>query len=78
MTAGRLNSVDELPPGAGEADAADAPVSVLHQVYGAFADALGAQEGYKEVAERLRQALIKDGGRSEAALRTALFGSDRP
>lgn len=51
-------------------------VSVLHQVYGAFADALGAEEGRKSAAERLRKVLIIDGARSEAALRAALFEGD--
>ena len=52
------------------------PISVLHQVYEAFADALGDQEGCEDAAERLRKTLVQDGKRSESVLRAALFGSE--
>ena len=64
------------PPDTGKTAPGPAPVSVLHQIFGEFADTFGAQEGRNEVAERLRHALIKNEARSEAALRAALFGSD--
>lgn len=51
-------------------------VSIVHQVFGAFADALAAQPERVTVADRLRKALIIDGARTEATLRAALFEGD--
>ena len=48
-------------------------VPIVHQIFGAFADALAAQPDRAAVAQRLRKALVTDGARSEVALRAALF-----
>lgn len=48
-------------------------VSIVHQIFGAFADALSAKTERVSAADRLRKALIIDGARTEAALRAALF-----
>lgn len=72
-----MKLAEEIPAENEEPDAAP-PLSVLHRVYVAFADAISEQENRKEVADRLRLALLKDGAKTEAALRTALFGSDAP
>jgi hypothetical protein len=75
MTHDKLATGPVQPADGNTAEAA-APVSVLHQVYGAFADAFAGLDGCKDAAERMRKTLIQDGGRSEAALRAALFGTD--
>lgn len=50
-------------------------VSIVDQVFGAFADALATQPERADVAGRLRNALITNGVRSEGGLRAALFGA---
>lgn len=50
-------------------------IPIVHQVFGAFADALAEQPERAAVAARLRKALITDGARTEATLRAALFES---
>lgn len=57
-----------------QSDEAAAPKPVVQRVLDAFVSAVAAEEGYAEVAARLRDSLAKKGGRSEAALKTALFG----
>lgn len=49
--------------------------SVAHQIIGQFLDTLGKEEGYAQIAARLRASIFADKP-SEAALRAALFGDD--
>lgn len=50
---------------------------VVERVLDSFLDAVAAEDGYLEVAARLRTTLGVEGGRrSEVALKAALFGPD--
>jgi hypothetical protein len=49
---------------------------VVQRVLDSFLDAVAAEDGYLEVTTRLRATLGEKGGRSEAALKAALFGPD--
>lgn len=56
-------------------DKEPAATSVAHQILEEFLSALMAEEGYAEIANRLRVAILKNRP-SEAALRGALFGDE--
>jgi hypothetical protein len=49
---------------------------VIQRVLDRFLDAVAAEDGYLELTTRLRATLREKGGRSEAALKAALFGPD--
>jgi hypothetical protein len=57
-------------------DEATTAKPVVQRVLDAFVEAVAAEEGYTEVAARLRATLAVKGGRNEASLKTALFGPD--
>lgn len=50
-------------------------ISVAHQILGEFLSALGQQDGYAEIANRLRAPILEDKP-SEVTMRRALFGDD--
>jgi hypothetical protein len=50
--------------------------TVAEQIVDEFLTQLEALDGYKAVSQRLRQTILVDKKRSEAALRQALFGQD--
>ena len=52
--------------------------SVTARVLSTFLDALAAEEGYEDVAKRLRETMLTRADLSERALRTALFEGDVP
>jgi hypothetical protein len=59
-----------------EAEPAASGGAVVNSVLDAFLTALADEEGFADVAGRLRKTLLEDGKRSEAALRAALFEGD--
>ena len=50
--------------------------AVVNSVLDAFLNTLADEQGFTDVATRLRKTLLEDGKRSEAALRAALFEED--
>jgi hypothetical protein len=54
-----------------------APSSVAHTVLDAFFKALGETDGYTDIAQRLRDTVIKKKSFAEAAVKTAIFGGDQ-
>jgi hypothetical protein len=50
-------------------------ISVAHQILGEFFSVLAQQDGYVEIANRLRAAILEDKP-SEVTIRRALFGDD--
>lgn len=50
-------------------------ISVAHQILGEFLSVLAQQDGYVEIANRLRAAILEDKP-SEVTIRRALFGDD--
>ncbi|MBU2326189.1 MAG: hypothetical protein KJ755_02335 [Alphaproteobacteria bacterium] len=57
-------------------DATEPPVkvkSVAATILGEFFDALQAEEGFEDVANRLRKVVLEDGVFAEPSIRTALF-----
>lgn len=51
-------------------------LSVVDRVLTEFVDAVAAEEGYADVAERLREAILEKHDMSETALQGAMFGVD--
>ncbi|MCJ7996904.1 hypothetical protein J5N58_20785 [Rhizobium cremeum] len=47
--------------------------SVAATILGEFFDALQAEEGFEDVANRLRKVVLEDGVFAEPSVRTALF-----
>ena len=52
------------------------PSSVAHTVLGTFFKALGETEGYADIAQRLKDTVLKKESFAEAAIKAAIFGGD--